>query len=90
MTANSTINHRFTARALDEYNFWIRNNPKIARKITNLINSIKQCPTSGIGKPEPLKHEYSGFWSRRITAEHRLVYRFDESTIYIYSCRYHY
>lgn len=90
MTANSLANHKFTPEALKQYNFWIKNNPQIARKITLLIKDIKAHPTSGIGKPEALKHEYTGYWSRRITLEHRLVYRFDEDAVYIYACRYHY
>nr|WP_109012702.1 Txe/YoeB family addiction module toxin [Nostoc commune] len=63
---------------------------KIHRKIITLINDIVRQPFTGLGKPEPLKHELSGYWSRRITDEHRLVYEVTETEIIILSCRFHY
>ena len=60
------------------------------RKINELIREIKRTPFSGKGKPEPLKFDLAGFWSRRITLEHRLVYRLDNDDILIAACRYHY
>ncbi len=65
-------------------------NRVILKKITQLIQDIKTNPYSGIGKPEPLKHELSGLYSRRINREHRLVYEIDDNTIYVYSCIGHY
>jgi len=71
--------------------FWKNSgNEKIMNRITLLIESIEKTPFSGIGKPEPLKHEMSGFWSRRITKEHRLVYRKIDETIEITALRFHY
>lgn len=60
------------------------------KKINRLIKEIDRTPFTGIGKPEPLKHDLSGKWSRRITDEHRLIYSVDETTIYFYSCKDHY
>jgi toxin YoeB len=69
---------------------WTTANKGIARKITSLIKDIARSPFTGLGKPEPLKHELSGYWSRRITDEHRLVYKVDNDTITILSCKFHY
>jgi toxin YoeB len=74
----------------DEYLFWQSTDKKVLKKINSLIKDIKRSPFSGTGKPEPLKHELAGCWSRRITQEHRLVYIVDEDSISIVSCRYHY
>jgi len=80
----------FSNKAWDDYLYWQNNDKQILKKINQLIEGIKRDPFDGIGKPEPLKHELSGFWSRRITGEHRLVYLVDESGLSIASCRYHY
>ncbi|HJD56402.1 MAG TPA: Txe/YoeB family addiction module toxin [Rickettsia endosymbiont of Pyrocoelia pectoralis] len=79
-------------KAIKQRQFWKRIKPKIDSRIQKLVDNIILTPYSGIGKPEPLKHELSGFWSRRIDQEHRLVYSFDEKTktIKIHSCRDHY
>ncbi len=58
--------------------------------INDLLNDIARNPYDGIGKPEPLKHQYKGFWSRRIDAEHRLIYKCQDNEIYIVKCRFHY
>ena len=77
--------------AWDDYIYWYRQGDKAAiKKINRLIKEIDRSPFSGIGKPEPLKHDLSGKWSRRITDEHRLIYRVDQDTLYIYSCKDHY
>jgi len=76
--------------AFDDYYEWTVNDKKIAKKIMTLIKDIKRTPYRGLGKPEPLKHELSGYWSREITKEHRLVYRVEGETIEILSCKYHY
>ncbi len=69
---------------------WTREDKKISKRIKDLIKDIERDPFDGIGKPEPLKHELSGYWSRRITDEHRLVYRVEEDELIILSCKYHY
>ncbi len=76
--------------AYDDYNKWEETDKKLFKRIKELIKDISRNPFDGIGKPEPLKHELSGYWSRRINDEHRLVYKVTENTIYIVSCREHY
>jgi len=76
--------------ALRDYDRWRDAAPAIASKIDALIADILRSPFSGIGKPEPLKHKLAGHWSRRITQEHRLVYRYQVGLLSILSCRYHY
>ncbi len=73
-----------------DYLYWQQMDKKILKRINSLIKDIQRHPFKGIGKPEPLKYQYSGFWSRRITDEHRLVYAIQEDSIKIASCRYHY
>lgn len=80
----------FSDKAWEDYIYWQQTDKKNLKKINQLIKDIKRDPFEGIGKPEPLKHELSGFWSRRITDEHRLVYEVVNSSIAIASCRYHY
>jgi len=70
--------------------YWTRVNPAIINKINVLIENIKLTPFTGIGKPEPLKYEKSGYWSRRISDFHRLVYKVDDGNLYIIQCRFHY
>ena len=76
--------------AWDDYQWWNRTNPKIRDKINKLIADIERHPFTGIGKPEPLKGSLSGYWSRRITREHRLVYKVQKNVLSIAQCRYHY
>lgn len=80
----------FEAAAWDDYLWWQQNDKSVARKINALIRDIGRSPFEGLGKPEPLKHNLAGFWSRRITDEHRLVYQMDGPEIVIAQCRYHY
>ena len=80
----------WSEKSWNDYLFWEENDKKILKKINSLIKDIKREPFEGIGKPEPLKHELAGCWSRRITDEHRLVYEVDEKGINIISCKYHY
>ena len=80
----------FSEKAWDDYLYWQKTNKQLVRKINQLIKEIKRDPFNGIGKPEPLRYELSGFWSRRITDEHRIVYRVDDGNISIISCRFHY
>lgn len=74
----------------NDYQYFEKNDEKIVEKINKLITEISRTPFSGIGKPEPLKHILSGFWSRRINQDHRLVYKIQSNTLYILQCRYHY
>ncbi|WP_425363414.1 Txe/YoeB family addiction module toxin [Candidatus Tisiphia endosymbiont of Hybos culiciformis] len=78
--------------ALEQRRFWQCTNPKIDKRIQKLLDNILLTPYDGIGKPEPLKHKLSGFWSRRIDHEHRLIYSFNDETqiIQIESCKGHY
>ncbi len=80
----------FEAAAWDDYLFWYQNDKQVLRKINTLVRDIQRDPVAGIGKPEPLKHNLAGFWSRRITDEHRIVYKIDGDDILIAQCRYHY
>lgn len=80
----------FEFSAFEEFNQWSSSDKKIYQKIVSLIKDVDRSPFSGIGKPEALKHDLSGYWSRRITDEHRLVYQITDELIIIVSCRYHY
>ena len=80
----------WTAQAKNDYDYWAKQRPKIAKRINNLISSISKDPFRGLGKPEPLKHDLQGFWSRRISRGHRLVYEVSDGVIMIYSCSDHY
>ena len=77
-------------RAREDYAYWRRRNSRTAKRIDDLIGDIKRNPFTGPGKPEPLKHDLTGYWSRRITKEDRLVYRVEGGVIYIAQCRLHY
>jgi len=79
-----------TDEAFEEFTDWFSTDKKIAKKIVDLIKAIKRDPFSGIGKPEPLKHNLSKKWSRRITDEHRLVYEIIDENLVIISCKQHY
>ena len=70
--------------------YWVRTERKTAVRLLRIIEAIMRDPFQGIGKPEPLKHNLSGYWSRRITQEHRLVYKITNDELIIISCRYHY
>jgi toxin YoeB len=80
----------FLPQAFNDYNDWVQIDKKVYAKIVELIKEIQRDPFVGKGKPEPLKHQLSGLWSRRITEEHRLVYKVLEDEIVIVSCRFHY
>ena len=80
----------FSEIAWEEYLSWQIEDKKILKKINDLIKVIKRTPYEGIGKPEPLKFDLAGLWSRRIDLEHRLVYQIIDAELLIYSCRYHY
>lgn len=80
----------FTPSALVEFNLWEKKDKKIRTKIIELLKETAKEPFKGIGKPEPLKHQYKGCWSRRITKEHRLVYEVSNDSILVISCMFHY
>lgn len=80
----------FDADGWDDFLFWLGSDRKTARRIVRLIAEIQRDPFSGIGKPEPLKGELSGYWSRRIDDQHRLVYRATNEEIKVLKARYHY
>lgn len=85
----------FTENAWEDINYWIENDIDQIKKIKELINSIRASPFRGLGKPEPLKHQLKGYWSRRINHEHRLVYEIsgkqrEDKKCTILQCRFHY
>lgn len=80
----------WSEKSWDDYLYWQATDKKIVKKINSLIKDIKREPFDGLGKPEPLKYEMAGSWSRRITDEHRLVYMVEPDVIYVVGCRYHY
>lgn len=80
----------FEPSAFEDFNEWAQFDKKIYKKIVELLKDIDRSPFSGLGKPEPLKYDLSGFWSRRITDEHRLVYTITDDAIIVAACKYHY
>ena len=80
----------WTEKSWESYLYWQQQDKKTLKRINKLLLDIKRDPFSGIGKPEPLKENLSGFWSRRIDDTHRLVYAVDNEKITVISCRYHY
>ena len=80
----------YTTQAKEDLAWWRRRNPKVLGRIEALIADIRRTPLTGVGKPEPLKHDWQGYWSRRIDDEHRLIYRLEMGTLYIAQARYHY
>nr|VFK33822.1 MAG: toxin YoeB [Candidatus Kentron sp. MB]VFK36139.1 MAG: toxin YoeB [Candidatus Kentron sp. MB]VFK77654.1 MAG: toxin YoeB [Candidatus Kentron sp. MB] len=77
-------------KAWDDYLYWQQNDKRVLKRVNALIKDIERDPFDGTGKPEQLKYEWSGFWSRRINDEHRLVYTYQDGNIIIAQCRYHY
>jgi len=84
------MNLVFSREAWEEYLVWQRENPQMVKRINQLIKEIMRDSHRGIGKPEPLKHALQGYWSRRINAEHRIVYRVVKGDLWIVQLRYHY
>ncbi|EBE4781977.1 Txe/YoeB family addiction module toxin [Salmonella enterica] len=80
----------WSEEAWDDYLYWQETDKRMVKRINELIKDVRRTPFDGKGKPEPLKYNLSGFWSRRITEEHRLVYAITTDTIQIAACRYHY
>ena len=80
----------FTDESWEDYLYWQKTDKKLLKRVNSLIKDIARNPFDGIGKPEPLKYKYSGFWSRRIDGEHRLIYRVKDDELHIVKCRFHY
>jgi toxin YoeB len=78
------------SNAWDDYLYWQKTDRNVLRRINSLIKECQRTPFAGTGKPEPLKQNLAGFWSRRITGEHRLVYKVEDNTLFIAQCRFHY
>ena len=80
----------FADEAWEDYLYWQKQDRKMVERIHKLIQEVRRDPFAGVGKPEPLKHALAGFWSRRITDEHRMVYRVEGDSLLIAQLRYHY
>jgi len=80
----------FLDQAWEDYLHWQNTDRAMLKKINSLIKEIERLPFEGIGKPEPLKHNLTGLWSRRINLDHRLVYKMENESIVLFQCRYHY
>jgi toxin YoeB len=80
----------FSERAWEDYLYWQANDPKLLARLNGLIKECARTPFSGTGKPEPLRGQLAGWWSRRLTQEHRLVYKLSDDALLIAQCRYHY
>jgi toxin YoeB len=80
----------FSKNAWEDYTSWLNQDRRMLRKINDLIKDIQRSPFTGKGKPEPLKYDLAGLWSRRIDREHRLIYKVQDKEIFIYACKYHY
>lgn len=84
------MNVTFTPTALDDLRYWLKTDKRQADRILALLEEIRRTPFDGAGKPEPLRFQLAGCWSRRIDREHRLIYQVEESEIVVIACRYHY
>lgn len=80
----------FTRKASEDYIYWQREDMSVFKRIHALIKDMQRTPFHGIGKPEPLKFDMAGYWSRRIDEEHRIVYKIQQDRLVIHQCRYHY
>jgi toxin YoeB len=89
------MNFEFTSNAWEDFQYWLDNDPANAQKIRDLLKDISRNPFQGIGKPEPLRFDLKGFWCRRITGEHRVVYKIEgakgkDQKCIVIQCRFHY
>ncbi|HEX9873509.1 MAG TPA: Txe/YoeB family addiction module toxin [Deferrimonas sp.] len=84
------MNVTFTPTALDDLRYWLKTDKRQAERVLAILEEIRRTPFAGIGKPEPLRFQLAGCWSRRIDREHRLVYQVEETEIIVIACRYHY
>ncbi len=81
---------KFSDEAWEDYLYWQKTDKSVLKRINILLRDVQRSPFEGIGKPEPLKHHLTGFWSRRIDDQHRLVYAIQKGCILVAQCRYHY
>ena len=84
------MNVTFTPTALDDLRYWLKTGKRQAERVLALLEEIRRTPFEGTGKPEPLRFQLAGCWSRRMDREHRLVYQVEEAEIVVIACRYHY
>jgi toxin YoeB len=84
------VNVTFTPTALDDLRYWLKTDKRQAERVLAILEEIRRTPFAGTGKPEPLRFQLAGCWSRRIDREHRLVYQVEETEIVVIACRYHY
>lgn len=84
------MNVTFTPTALDDLRYWLKTDKRQAERVLALLEEIRRTPFEGTGKPEPLRFQLAGCWSRRIDREHRLVYQVEEAEVVVIACRYHY
>ena len=84
------MNVTLTPTALDDLRYWLKTDNRQAERVLALLEEIRRTPFEGTGKPEPLRFQLAGCWSRRIDREHRLVYQVEEAEIVVIACRYHY
>jgi toxin YoeB len=84
------MNIKFTDKGFEDFSYWVKFDKKKVKRIIEIIKDIQKHPFEGIGKPEALKYHLSGYYSRRIDQEHRLIYKIQNNDIVIISCRYHY
>jgi len=84
------MNVTFTPIAFDDLRYWLKTDKRQADRVLALLEEIRRTPFEGTGKPEPLRFQLAGCWSRRIDREHRLVYQVEEAEIVVIACRYHY
>ncbi|PKG44205.1 Txe/YoeB family addiction module toxin [Psychroflexus sp. MES1-P1E] len=84
------MNIIWSAKSWDDYLYWQKVDKKLLKRVNVLIKSCRRTPFEGIGKPEALKGDLQGYWSRRITTEHRLVYKYENDQLWIAACRYRY
>ena len=80
----------FLPKAFDDFTNWATEDKQVYRKLITLIQDVQRNPFSGLGKPEALRHDLRGYWSRRINDEHRLVYKVTDEDLIIVACKYHY
>jgi len=80
----------FVEESWEDYLYWQKTDKQKLKRINEQLKDISRNPFEGIGKPEPLRHKYAGFWSRRIDEEHRLIYKVSEDEIQVIKCRFHY
>jgi toxin YoeB len=84
------MKYLYVDESWEDYLYWQKTDKKILEKINTLLKDISRTPYSGLGKPEQLKHKYSGYWSRRIDDQHRLIYQIKDDSVIIVKCRFHY